>query len=1585
MAPKRGRKRAALVDDDSEEAGAHAKQIKGEEKAPGATQAADGPAGAAGGELPPPAGGEDGSASSSCRSAKGAKKETLLPPEDEDEARQRVVKQVQFSQELVEEILDPVTGLPVEPERDGVGQPPGSTNEMSWMKNDGAAVEINASSSKMSPRGDASAPAPSSSCSSAPAPGRTQAEAEGGSSTGPALPAPTSTTGAAATAASSGSTSSAPPPPNVVKRSQSGEQSSKINTNATTGAASSSSVGSQLVQMSEKDAGKKPRLMIREIHCENFKSYGGVRKMGPFHQNFSAVIGANGSGKSNTIDALQFAFGKRAKAIRQNKLSELIHNSNAMPDCKHCSVTVFMQDIIDIPDPNKEGQQYTVVEGSQIELKRTARHNNVNFYQLDGEKADFEKVQAVLVQRGIDLKHNRFLIAQGEVEQISLMKPKAKDGGSNSDEGFLEYLEEIIGSNQYVEAINKRKGDLERVNEERTSKLNILRIAERAKDHTKKEADEAMRYVQAMKDWLICKATVEQANLWQAKGEEAELAHHVEESQKAVEELRGKAKEQEQKLQEWRETNKALFEAHAEAKARGEKIREEFLKLEEQEQDIKAEQADIEATTAAMQKKQQDAKAAQEEIKKKAQKTETEEIPKKQQELNSHKTMHGANERKLEEMEQGVSVQRNELLKEKERLEPVVSEFHLKKKQKEQEMASLHQEKTRIAAKQISYEKELHDLKAQISNVDATIQTEEAVLADENRRIADTQPLLDECERDAPQEQAKLKSLESDAWAKHDQWHRANLAINTLGHANKTQQMLKDAGKKGRFKLYGRVGDIADIDKRYDVAATMCIGKQAFNNLVVESMDDATKVLNFARENDLGRVVCIVRQKVATKYEKKLWEQPLQKPGTHKNGQMPEYSRIYDLIKLKKGFSNDLYVCIYECFREALVCDTVDNAKKLQHEVCPNTGKKNRVVTLAGDILEGNGNMTGGGTQAPLSGGFQTQTCEFSHQQRDELYRRYEKAEADWKAQREYVAGLLSAGEATKRDVDGMRSRAEAAKEQIATYKARKSLYLQRLAAREASGGAAALSAQEKKQLEQCDEQIRAKTNEIGAIDADAHEVLQKCQQLDFDIAHVGGEDYAKLQKAADKSKKEVAALQKQLAQLDSDLALWKTKLAEEEKNEEDAKAEEKTCEEKRVEAERKTQELLDSADAFDREFKVVTEKVHALAAEIEKRGQDQPMVDALKKVKDLIVDTERALDDFKTKHRAKIMSRQDFEEKLAGQRKEFGELPNWELEEEVDEFGNLVGVEEGQSWMKVQGADQKAGKNGQKTNQFDRRHAISADFTDEECRQIVETREDTVAKLLLAETRLKKFNKTGKPSLAVIDEYKDKLGVWKKRTDEYEKVHEEREVIRTEWEELKERRKKEFMAGYKTISLKLKEMYQMITLGGDAELELVDNFDPFAEGINFSVRPPKKSWKQITNLSGGEKTLASLSLVFALHHYRPTPLYFMDEIDAALDFRNVSIIGQYIKQNTKNAQFIIISLRNHMFELANLLVGVCKKNDVSHTVYLDPEKGAAAGPGNTVRRAVLKDRQADGETLKKKDGAGGGRGGKKRSAAAAE
>ena len=174
-------------------------------------------------------------------------------------------------------------------------------------------------------------------------------------------------------------------------------------------------------------------------------------------------------------------------------------------------------------------------------------------------------------------------------------------------------------------------------------------------------------------------------------------------------------------------------------------------------------------------------------------------------------------------------------------------------------------------------------------------------------------------------------------------------------------------------------------------------------------------------------------------------------------------------------------------------------------------------------------------------------------------------------------------------------------------------------------------------------------------------------------------------------------------------------------------------------------------------------------------------------------------------------------------------------------------------------------------------------------------------------------------------------------RVAEYDDVNRQRDEQRKNVEMLRKARLSEFMTGFAIITTKLKELYQMITLGGDAELELVDSVDPFSEGIVFSVRPPMKTWKNISNLSGGEKTLSSLALVFALHYYKPTPLYVMDEIDAALDFKNVTIVGNYIKERTRNAQFIIISLRPNMFELADRLVGIYKTHNTTKSVAINP------------------------------------------------
>ncbi|KAL5343404.1 RecF/RecN/SMC [Aspergillus crustosus] len=189
---------------------------------------------------------------------------------------------------------------------------------------------------------------------------------------------------------------------------------------------------------------------------------------------------------------------------------------------------------------------------------------------------------------------------------------------------------------------------------------------------------------------------------------------------------------------------------------------------------------------------------------------------------------------------------------------------------------------------------------------------------------------------------------------------------------------------------------------------------------------------------------------------------------------------------------------------------------------------------------------------------------------------------------------------------------------------------------------------------------------------------------------------------------------------------------------------------------------------------------------------------------------------------------------------------------------------------------------------------------------------------------------------LSVIEEYRRRAAEHESRSADLATALSGRDSAKSRLDGLRAARLNGFMEGFGIISLRLKEMYQMITMGGNAELELVDSLDPFSEGILFSVMPPKKSWKNIGNLSGGEKTLSSLALVFALHHYKPTPLYVMDEIDAALDFRNVSIVASYIKERTKNAQFIVISLRNNMFELASRLVGVYKVSHMTKSVTIE-------------------------------------------------
>ncbi len=192
-----------------------------------------------------------------------------------------------------------------------------------------------------------------------------------------------------------------------------------------------------------------------------------------------------------------FVFGYRAQKIRSKKISVLIHNSEDHRNLNFCTVRVYFQEIID--DGNTNNSAGTPVEGSQFCVSRTAHSDNSSYYQIDGKRCPFKDVSVLLKNKGVDLDHNRFLILQGEVEQIALMKPKAN---GPHDTGMLEFLEDIIGSSRFQEPIELLKKTVNELDEHRTEKLNRVKLVEKEKDELEGPKDKAMGFLK-MENELI--------------------------------------------------------------------------------------------------------------------------------------------------------------------------------------------------------------------------------------------------------------------------------------------------------------------------------------------------------------------------------------------------------------------------------------------------------------------------------------------------------------------------------------------------------------------------------------------------------------------------------------------------------------------------------------------------------------------------------------------------------------------------------------------------------------------------------------------------------------------------------------------------------------------------------------------------------------------------------------------------------------------------------------------------------------------------------------------------------------------------
>jgi len=107
--------------------------------------------------------------------------------------------------------------------------------------------------------------------------------------------------------------------------------------------------------------------------------------------------------------------------------------------------------------------------------------------------------------------------------------------------------------------------------------------------------------------------------------------------------------------------------------------------------------------------------------------------------------------------------------------------------------------------------------------------------------------------------------------------------------------------------------------------------------------------------------------------------------------------------------------------------------------------------------------------------------------------------------------------------------------------------------------------------------------------------------------------------------------------------------------------------------------------------------------------------------------------------------------------------------------------------------------------------------------------------------------------------------------------------------------------------------------------LHLENSEEPYLGGVKYNAMPPLKRFRDIEQLSGGEKTVAALALLFAIHSYQPSPFFVLDEIDAALDNHNIAKVVRYIRDRVDkdSLQVVVISLKDTFYSHADALCGI--------------------------------------------------------------
>ncbi len=1152
-------------------------------------------------------------------------------------------------------------------------------------------------------------------------------------------------------------------------------------------------------------------MYISELELQGFKSFANKTNVS-FDKGITAIVGPNGCGKSNIVDAMRWVLGEqRPTLLRSSSMANVIFNGTAQKNALGMAE-------VSLTFVNNKGLLPT--EYNEVTISRRLYRSGESEYLINGTTCRLKDITGLFMDTGMS-SDAYSVIELKMVEEILNDK--------NNDRRRL--FEEAAGITRYKEKRKKTFRKLDETQEDLQRVEDILVEVRKKANSLEKQAEKAQKAKKYKKELERLDKALNKHEYVQIKEELEPLEERIDNADKEKKEILSKAEKLEEEVESARSTLNEKERKQSEAQRRvsqlHSKIRDTETNLQITREKISNEEGVIEQYANDIEQGEKDLEDLREAFQSSKKKLETfdGDLQKAEQNLSDSKERYS-------EIQEQYSAERDKLNK-------LENEFS----QANQDLNDLQTKRIKIESRLentegdlIRIREEIEDLEDEIMNFRGETKLLKDKLGDAKQERDEQQEKLanareqreelnqkqDELKDQIRSHQSKLDSVQSEIELLRD------IANSNEAFPSSVQFLLEN--HEADFPLLDVVSNLLSTDEQHAVALEAVLS-DALNHIVVETLDDAHKAAKLLKENDKGRATFIPLNQLSDSYDTI--------PGS----------------LVEEVESDDQFDGLKELLLgNVKIFDSVDTA---YDEI---SGSRNVGVTLDGEVIT---------SRRFLQSGSKSKNAGIRVGLKDKI------------AKLEDRAGSIT----TK--IESAKSDLEDAEQQYQSI-----------------------------DLQAIEQELKEKGQAVRDIENKINSFTQKIEIYEKNIGELENRRESLIDNE-DTSQQELDKLQPRQKELQQKLKDLHEQQEEKKQVLQELEEERSIAQERYNDAKLKHQDLKNKVENHERDIKRAEEGIKNLKERLEIRSKKKKEAkERIGKYKSTIEQAEEQLDTLKEQKQKADKNLESAEEAAGKQRGRINEIEK-ELKEvrrrkEVNmELVHHLAMSKEKYEMQIE-------------NLSDHIWETYGILMDQVEKELPEDTEPEEAKERISWLK-QKLNKIGEVNPLAIEEFEEE----KERLDFYEEqvgdLQQAAEELRETIEEINKTATARFNETFEKIRVNFQKVFHTL-FNDDDYCDLVideEAEDPLDADIEIKANPKGKRPSTINQLSGGEKTLTAIALLFAIYLVKPSPFCVLDEVDAPLDDANIERFSAMIKQFSEDTQFIIITHNKKTMSKAEMMYGV--------------------------------------------------------------